>query len=97
MSSCSCLPQHVAFSTDRIAGLAPEPVARLRELGLLYDREAGGEFVHFYTAALGAVFFEVASGTAATTATGPLTRPSGWRRSAEAGPVSTPESGDYRC
>ena len=39
--------------------LAPEIVAQLRELGLLYDREAGGEFVHFYTATVGEVFFEV--------------------------------------
>jgi 3-dehydroshikimate dehydratase len=83
----SGLPQHVAFSTDRIADLArtardrglefltvpdnyyddlvarfdlvPEAVDQLRELGLLYDREAGGEFVHFYTATVGEVFFEV--------------------------------------
>jgi 4-hydroxyphenylpyruvate dioxygenase len=83
----SGLPQHVAFSTDRIVDLAraardrglefltvsdnyyddlvarfdlaPETVAQLHELGLLYDREAGGEFVHFYTATLGEVFFEV--------------------------------------
>jgi 4-hydroxyphenylpyruvate dioxygenase len=37
----------------------PETVAQLHELGLLYDREAGGEFVHFYTATVGEVFFEV--------------------------------------
>jgi 4-hydroxyphenylpyruvate dioxygenase len=83
----SGLPQHVAFSTDRIVDLAraardrgleflsvpdnyyddlvarfdlaPETVAQLHELGLLYDREAGGEFVHFYTATVGEVFFEV--------------------------------------
>jgi 4-hydroxyphenylpyruvate dioxygenase len=83
----SGLPQHVAFSTDRIVDLAraardrglefltvpdnyyddlvarfdlaPQTVARLCELGLLYDREAGGEFVHFYTATVGEVFFEV--------------------------------------
>ena len=81
------LPQHVAFSTDRIFdlarqardrgleflpvpdnyyddltarfGLDSEAVTRLRELGLLYDREAGAEFVHFYTATVGEVFFEV--------------------------------------
>jgi 4-hydroxyphenylpyruvate dioxygenase len=83
----SGLPQHVAFSTDRIVDLArsardrgleflsvpdnyyddlvarfdlaPATVAQLHELGLLYDREAGGEFVHFYTATVGEVFFEV--------------------------------------
>ncbi len=31
----------------------------MHELGLLYDREAGGEFVHFYPATVGEVFFEV--------------------------------------
>jgi 3-dehydroshikimate dehydratase len=83
----SGLPQHVAFSTDRIVDLAraardrglefltvpdnyyddlvarfdlaPETVGQLHELGLLYDREAGGEFVHFYTGTVGEVFFEV--------------------------------------
>ena len=81
------LPQHIAFSTDRIVDLArasrqrglevlPVPdnyyddliarfdldsatVAELRELGLLYDREDGSAFVHFYTATVGEVFFEV--------------------------------------
>ena len=33
-------------------------VAELRELGLLYDRDADGEFVHFYTCTVGTVFFE---------------------------------------
>jgi 4-hydroxyphenylpyruvate dioxygenase len=83
----SGLPQHVAFSTNRIVDLAreardrglelltvpdnyyddlvarfdlaPATVAQLHELGLLYDREAGGEFVHFYTATVGEVFFEM--------------------------------------
>lgn len=31
----------------------------LRELGLLYDRDAYGEFLHFYTVTTGRVFFEV--------------------------------------
>ena len=31
----------------------------MRALGLLYDRDATGEFLHFYTATVGAVFFEV--------------------------------------
>jgi 4-hydroxyphenylpyruvate dioxygenase len=30
-----------------------------RSLGLLYDRDADGEFLHFYTATVGEVFFEV--------------------------------------
>ncbi|WP_433462567.1 bifunctional sugar phosphate isomerase/epimerase/4-hydroxyphenylpyruvate dioxygenase family protein [Spirillospora sp. CA-128828] len=31
----------------------------LRELGLLYDRDEHGEFLHFYTATSGRVFFEI--------------------------------------
>jgi 4-hydroxyphenylpyruvate dioxygenase len=36
----------------------------MHELGLLYDREAGGEFVHVYPATVGEVSFEVVSGGA---------------------------------
>ena len=39
-------------------GLAQATVAELRELDLLYDRDSGGEFVHFYTRTVGTVFFE---------------------------------------
>jgi 4-hydroxyphenylpyruvate dioxygenase len=39
-------------------GLDESTVAELRELHLLYDRDAGGEFVHFYTRTVGTVFFE---------------------------------------
>lgn len=40
-------------------GLDDTTVAELRDLGLLYDRDAsGGEFVHFYTRTIGTVFFE---------------------------------------
>ncbi|HLS92094.1 MAG TPA: TIM barrel protein [Microbacterium sp.] len=31
----------------------------LRELGLLYDRDADGEFIHFYTPTIGGLFIEV--------------------------------------
>jgi 4-hydroxyphenylpyruvate dioxygenase len=31
----------------------------LRELGLMYDRDAGGEFLHLYTVTVGRVFFEI--------------------------------------
>jgi 4-hydroxyphenylpyruvate dioxygenase len=62
---------------------APKTVAQLHELGLLYDREAGGEFVHFYTAAVGEVFFEVVQRPGGYDGHGPGTRPSGWRRSAQ--------------
>ncbi|HEX2174487.1 MAG TPA: TIM barrel protein [Nocardioidaceae bacterium] len=34
-------------------------VDELQELGVLYDREPGGEFLHFYTQTVGSVFFEV--------------------------------------
>lgn len=40
-------------------GLAPELVVQLRELDLLYDRDANGEFLHFYTRTIGDVFFEI--------------------------------------
>jgi 4-hydroxyphenylpyruvate dioxygenase len=39
--------------------LDPEFLATLQELNLLYDRDAGGEFLHFYTATVGSVFFEM--------------------------------------
>jgi 4-hydroxyphenylpyruvate dioxygenase len=39
-------------------GLDDATVAELRELDLLYDRDDGGEFVHFYTRTVGTVFFE---------------------------------------
>jgi len=39
--------------------LAPGLLATLRELDLLYDRDADGEFLHFYTATVGSVFFEM--------------------------------------
>lgn len=39
--------------------LGADEVATLAELGLLYDRDASGDFTHFYTATIGGVFFEV--------------------------------------
>ena len=39
-------------------GVDADTVAELRELDLLYDRSADGEFVHFYTHTIGSVFFE---------------------------------------
>jgi 4-hydroxyphenylpyruvate dioxygenase len=39
--------------------LDPGFLATLRELNLLYDRDADGEFLHFYTATVGSVFFEM--------------------------------------
>jgi 4-hydroxyphenylpyruvate dioxygenase len=39
--------------------LDDERLAELRDLGLFYDRDARGEFVHFYTRTLGGVFLEI--------------------------------------
>jgi 4-hydroxyphenylpyruvate dioxygenase len=40
-------------------GLGGDELAELRELGLLYDRDDAGSFVHFYTPTVGDVFFEI--------------------------------------
>jgi 4-hydroxyphenylpyruvate dioxygenase len=50
------------YYDDVDARLAPPPdlLAAMRELGVLLDRDADGEFLHFYTEVLGGrVFFEV--------------------------------------
>jgi 4-hydroxyphenylpyruvate dioxygenase len=39
--------------------LSDDEVATMAQLGLLHDRDAGGDFTHFYTATVGNVFFEV--------------------------------------
>ncbi|MGW7350010.1 bifunctional sugar phosphate isomerase/epimerase/4-hydroxyphenylpyruvate dioxygenase family protein [Streptomyces sp. NPDC054784] len=43
--------------------LAPERLAELRELGILYDRDPDGEFLHCYTVTVGRVFFELVQRT----------------------------------
>ncbi|HEU4513392.1 MAG TPA: TIM barrel protein [Nocardioidaceae bacterium] len=40
-------------------GLPPELLEELRSLDLLFDRNADGDFLHFYTETVGGVFFEV--------------------------------------
>ncbi|TFB16427.1 sugar phosphate isomerase/epimerase and 4-hydroxyphenylpyruvate domain-containing protein [Microbacterium sp. 3H14] len=40
-------------------GLDDEFLHLLRELNLLYDRDANGSFLHFYTPTVGKVFFEI--------------------------------------
>ena len=40
-------------------GLDPGLVKELRSLDLLFDRDASGDFLHFYTETVGGVFFEV--------------------------------------
>ncbi|WP_116950939.1 bifunctional sugar phosphate isomerase/epimerase/4-hydroxyphenylpyruvate dioxygenase family protein [Jiangella endophytica] len=45
----------LAARFDLPAGLVEE----MRELGVLYDRDENGDFLHFYTETIGGVFFEV--------------------------------------
>ncbi|MBQ1157966.1 sugar phosphate isomerase/epimerase and 4-hydroxyphenylpyruvate domain-containing protein [Streptomyces sp. A73] len=44
-------------------GLADDTLVTLRELGILYDRDEYGEFLHCYTVTLGRVFFELVQRT----------------------------------
>lgn len=40
-------------------GLEPEFLQRLKDLGLLYDQDSVGEFIHFYTPTIGELFLEI--------------------------------------
>ncbi|MEV0181661.1 TIM barrel protein [Streptomyces sp. NPDC050625] len=42
---------------------APQDLAALAELGILYDRDENGEFFHCYTATIGRLFFELVQRT----------------------------------
>jgi 4-hydroxyphenylpyruvate dioxygenase len=53
------IPDNYYEDLDARFGLEPDFLATLRELNLLYDRDADGEFLHFYTATVGSVFFEM--------------------------------------
>ncbi|MCU1540472.1 MAG: sugar phosphate isomerase/epimerase and 4-hydroxyphenylpyruvate protein [Arthrobacter sp.] len=53
------IPDNYYEDLDARFGLKPDFLATLRELNLLYDRDADGEFLHFYTATVGSVFFEI--------------------------------------
>ena len=53
------VPQNYYEDLDARFDLDRDFVASLQELDLLYDRDAEGEFLHFYTGTLGTVFFEV--------------------------------------
>ena len=45
---------------DKLDALDPGLIDSMREFGILYDREDGGEFYHLYTPVQGSrVFFEV--------------------------------------
>ena len=49
----------VSYRTDRLS-MPQEQLSLMRGLGILYDRDESGEFLHFYTRMLdGRMFFEV--------------------------------------
>ncbi|ASN53472.1 bifunctional sugar phosphate isomerase/epimerase/4-hydroxyphenylpyruvate dioxygenase family protein [Sinomonas sp. R1AF57] len=53
------IPDNYYEDLDARFELPPGKLAALREFDLLYDRDEKGEFLHFYTATVGSVFFEV--------------------------------------
>jgi 4-hydroxyphenylpyruvate dioxygenase len=53
------IPANYYEDLDARFGLEPDYLATLQELNLLYDRDADGEFLHFYSATVGSVFFEM--------------------------------------
>jgi 4-hydroxyphenylpyruvate dioxygenase len=53
------IPANYYEDLDARFALDPGFLATLQELNLLYDRDADGEFLHFYTATVGSVFFEM--------------------------------------
>ena len=53
------VPDNYYDDLDARFDLDPDVLSTIRSHGLLYDRDAGGEFLHFYTATVGQVFFEV--------------------------------------
>ncbi|GAA1907061.1 dehydroshikimate dehydratase QsuB [Nocardioides lentus] len=53
------VPANYYDDLDARFGLPAAVLAELRELDLLYDRDADGEFVHFYTPTIGGVFLEL--------------------------------------
>lgn len=73
------------YYDDLDARLAPPPeqLATMRELGVLLDRDANGEFLHFYTDVLGGrVFFEVVARVGGYEGTARSTPRSGWPHTA---------------
>lgn len=53
------IPANYYEDLDARFDLEPGILATLKDLNLLYDRDADGEFLHFYTATVGSVFFEM--------------------------------------
>ncbi|WP_345802532.1 TIM barrel protein [Microbacterium sp. AZCO] len=52
------IPQNYYDDLAARFDLDPELLGTLRELDLVYDRDADGEYLHFYTATVGDLFFE---------------------------------------
>jgi 4-hydroxyphenylpyruvate dioxygenase len=84
------------YYDDLDARLAPPPslLADMRALGVLYDRDADGEFLHFYTEILGGrLFFEVVQRLGGYAGYGEVNAPvrmAAHRRQRAAGPVPAP-------
>jgi 4-hydroxyphenylpyruvate dioxygenase len=84
------------YYDDLDARLAPPPalLADMRALGVLYDRDADGEFLHFYTEILGGrLFFEVVQRIGGYAGYGEVNAPvrmAAHRRQRAAGPVPAP-------
>jgi 4-hydroxyphenylpyruvate dioxygenase len=53
------IPANYYEDLDARFDLEPGFLGTLKDLNLLYDRDADGEFLHFYTATVGSVFFEM--------------------------------------
>ncbi|WP_457973167.1 TIM barrel protein [Arthrobacter sp. D1-17] len=53
------IPENYYEDLDARFDLEPGFLDTLRDLNLLYDRDADGEFLHFYTDTVGSVFFEM--------------------------------------
>lgn len=53
------MPSNYYDDLDARFDLEPDLLEALRELDLLYDRDADGSFIHFYTPTIGDVFFEI--------------------------------------
>ncbi|MEV0522739.1 TIM barrel protein [Streptomyces sp. NPDC050439] len=64
-AGASLLPIPANYYDDLAARheLEPGHLATLAELGILYDRDENGEFLHCYTATVGRVFFELVQRT----------------------------------
>lgn len=53
------VPQNYYEDLDSRFDLDPDFLGRLQEHHVLYDADASGEFLHFYTSTIGSVFFEM--------------------------------------